>query len=121
MSARWRLTAIYLLLSCAAPLGVRAQEATAKTLDAAPAGVAVLSAPRAAQIEPMVAPVKRSAPQTPNSKAKTASVQAGEATAKIAKTSGPVLKKQAASNAKAPDQVPSTPKSSAKTLAKKNH
>ena len=120
MRAGWQLTATYLLLSSAAPLGVRAEVATAKTQDAAPADVAVSSAPRAAQIEPMVAPVKRSAPQTPDNKAKTASGQAGEATAKSGKSFEAVPKKLAAGNAKAPDQEPSTPKSSAKKLAKKN-
>jgi hypothetical protein len=121
MSARWRRSAICLLLMCAAPLAVRAEEANAKPIDIAPADVAVPSAPRAAQIEPMVAPVKRSAPQTPDSKAKpAASGQRGETSQKSAKSSEAALKKSADGGAKVADQEPSPPKSLAKKLAKKN-
>ena len=120
MSAPQRLSAICLLLLCAAPLAVRAEEANAKSIDTAPADVAVRSALRATQIEPMVAPVKRSAPQTPDNRAKALSVQGDEASRKSGKKSEAPLKKQAGSNAKVADQEQPTPKSSTKKLAKKN-
>jgi hypothetical protein len=100
MSALWRLSAICLLLMCAAPLAVSAEETNAKPIDTTPADVAVPSAPRATQIEPMVAPVKRSAPQTPDNKAKPASVHGDETSRKSGKSLEAVHKKQVAGNAK---------------------
>jgi hypothetical protein len=54
--------------SFADPVANPQVDATAKSVTASE--VAVSSAPRAAQIEPMVAPVKREAPVVPENKAK---------------------------------------------------
>ena len=87
-----RLTsAIIVVLSCMASAGL----SPAKSENAPPsteaaktnAEVTVESAPRPAQIEPMVAPVKRTAPQSPAATPKAAkSGDAGKGSVKVSET-----------------------------------